>query len=134
MEKVKKVKLSSNLFINILKGASIAVSFSLVFILCFALIIKFFNLPDKIIMPINQILKIISIFLGCYFSLKNNHKNGLITGLFIGITYTILSFAIFSLLSKTLSISATLFSDIMFAAIIGSICGIFLVNKKIKTN
>ncbi len=40
MEKVKKQRVKSNLLLNVLKGAIIAVSFSLVFILIFALLIK----------------------------------------------------------------------------------------------
>ncbi len=80
MEKVKKQRVKSNLLLNVLKGAIIAVSFSLVFILIFALLIKLFNISDAAITPVNQVLKIISIFLGCLFALKKFPERGLITG------------------------------------------------------
>ena len=134
MEKVKKIKLSSNLLLNVLKGAIIAVSFSLVLILIFALLIKLFNIPDVAIMPVNQALKIISIFFGCYFALKTVPRKGLITGALIGVTYTICAFLVFSALGRTFTISASFLNDLIFSFVIGAICGVFLVNKKIRNN
>lgn len=134
MEKTKKLKVNSNLFLNVLKGAIIAVSFSLVFILIFALLIKLFNISDSVITPVNQVLKIISIFLGCLFALKKFPQKGLITGALIGIVYTVLAFLVFSALGRTFSLSLSFLNDLAFALIIGALCGIFLVNKKIRNN
>lgn len=127
-----KTKFSSPLLSAVLKGSLISVSVSLVLILIFALLIKFLNIPDKFIQPVNQAIKIISIFVGCYFALKNSPKKGFVTGALIGVIYTILAYLIFSLLGNTFTITVTIFVDILFSLIIGSICGVFLVNKKIK--
>ncbi len=132
MEKVKKLKVNSNLLLNVLKGAIIAVSFSLVFILIFALLIKLFNISDSVITPVNQVLKIVSIFLGCFFALKKFPQKGLITGALIGIVYTVLAFLIFSALGRTFMLNLSFLNDLTFSLIIGGLCGIFLVNKKIR--
>lgn len=134
MEKTKKLKVNSNLLLSVLKGSIIAVSFSLVFILIFALLIKLFNISDSVITPVNQVLKIISIFLGCLFALKKFPQRGLITGALIGIVYTIIAFLVFSALGRTFSLNLSLLNDIAFALIIGALCGIFLVNKKIRNS
>ena len=58
---------------------------------------------------------------------------GLVSGLLIGICYTILAFLVFSLLGGSFVLDLTLLTDIVFGAIIGAICGIICVNLK-KTN
>lgn len=131
MRRVKKQS-DLSLSLNVLKGAMVAVSFSLVFILAFALVIKFFNVPDVAITPVNQVLKTISIFLGCLFALKNFPNRGLITGGLIGIVYTVIAFLIFSLLGQTFNLNLTLLNDVAFALIVGALSGIFLVNKKMR--
>ena len=125
-------KFSSPILANILKGSLIAVSISLILILLFAVLIKLTNIPDVAISPVNQVIKIISIFFGCFLCLKKLPQKGLVTGSFVGMLYTVLAFLIFSLLGGTFSFNLTLLSDIIFATIIGGICGIMAVNKKIK--
>lgn len=127
-----KAKISSPFLSNILKGSLISVSISLVLILIFALLIKFFSIPDAAIQPVNQVIKIISILFGVLIGLKKFPQKGLLTGALIGLIYTILAFLIFSLLGSTFSFNASLFVDMFFAIIVGALCGIFFVNKKIK--
>lgn len=128
-----KLKSNSPITSNIVKGSLISVSISLVLILIFALLIKFINIPDNVITPVNQIIKIVSIFFGCFISLKHYQQKGLLTGSMIGLIYTLLAFLIFSLLGGTFNLSISLLVDSIFALIIGAICGIFSVNKKIRT-
>lgn len=127
-----KAKISSPFLSNIFKGSLVSVSISLVLILIFALFIKFFNIPDAAIQPVNQIIKIISILFGVLIGLKKFPQKGLLTGALIGLVYTILAFLIFSLLGGTFSFNASLFVDMFFAIIIGALCGIFFVNKRNK--
>ena len=118
--------------LDVLKGSGIAVSITLILILLFAVIIKLTNIPDNFIMPINQFIKILSIFLGCYLTLKKVQQKGLVTGILIGLVYTALAYLIFSILGNTFSLDASLFIDMGFAMLIGGLCGIFAVNKKIR--
>lgn len=127
-----KAKLSNPFLSNVLKGSLVSVSVSLVLILIFALLIKFLNIPDGAIQPVNQAIKIISILFGVIAALKNFPQKGLLTGALIGLIYTILAFMFFSLLSGQLIINASLFIDVVFALLIGAMCGIFFVNRKVK--
>ena len=127
-----KAKFNSPILANIFKGAIIAVSITLVLILLFAILIKIANIPDSVITPVNQVIKIVSIFVGCFQTLKKYPQKGLITGASIGAVYTILAFLVFSLLGGTFSINLSFLSDLFFSLIIGGLCGIFAVNKKLK--
>lgn len=135
--KLSKLKKSSNgnnsLVGCIIKGTLIALCVSLVLILIFAFLLKFTNIPDSAVKPINQVIKGASVFIGVFVGMKKIKELGLVSGLLIGICYTILAFLVFSLLGGSFVLDLTLLTDIVFGAIIGAICGIICVNLK-KTN
>jgi putative membrane protein (TIGR04086 family) len=78
-------------------------------------------------MPINQVIKGVSILFGTILALKGSTK-GFLKGLVIGVLYAILSYIVFSVLSSTLSIGITNFTDLAFSAILGAISGLIAVN------
>ena len=130
---MKAEKSSSNLEKNsilatVLKGAVIAVFVSLIGILIFAFIIKFASLSSKVIKPVNQVIKIISIFIGVFLSLRGNKEKGWLKGILIGGVYSLLSFVLFSILNGSFNFGLSILTDLIFLSIIGAICGIILVN------
>lgn len=118
----------SNFFITLLKGTLTSLSMCLVLVLIFAFILRFIAIPDSAIKPINQIIKCLSILFGSFMALKKNKQMGLITGLIVGILFTVISFLVFSLLDGHIELSKTLVNDIFFGAVIGAICGIIAVS------
>jgi putative membrane protein (TIGR04086 family) len=102
--------------------------------LVFAFLLKFTNLPDSAIKPINQVVKGVSIFLGVFIGMKKSKEMGLVCGFLIGISYTLLAFLIFSILSGSFAVDLTLLTDLIFGAIIGAICGIICINIKKSSN
>ena len=115
-------------YISIFKGLLFAICFSLIGILLFAFSLRFFDLTDTGIKVVNQIIKTLSIFFGCFTSLKSNRTNGLIKGIIIGVLYTIVSFFLFSILNGEFSFSVNLLFDILFSIAVGAICGVICVN------
>ena len=123
--KVRELKSNTSPILKyILKGSLIALCVSLVLILVFAFILKFTNVSDSIIMPVNQVIKGVSVFLGVFLGLKKSKELGLVCGLLIGFIYTIAAFLVFSILSGSFNFDITLLTDIVFGEIIGAICGI----------
>lgn len=114
----------------IIKGVSVALSISLVAILLFAFLLRWTNISDSLIAPVNQVIKGVSIFLGVLFGLKKVKKNGIINGLLIGFFYTILAFLVFSLLDGAFNFDRSLLNDLIFSLVTGAICGIICVNLK----
>lgn len=118
------------LFLNILKGAIVSISITLVLILIFALIVRFFNVPDGYIFPINQVIKMFSICFGLLTMLKNERERGFLKGILLGITYFVLSFLLFSILQKSFSFSMKNVYDLLLTALMSGLLGIILVNIK----
>lgn len=114
----------------VLKGVLIALCISLVAILLFAFLLRFTNISENLISPVNQVIKGISIFLGVLFGMKKVKENGILNGLLIGFLFTIFAFLVFSLLDGQFVFDKTLLNDVIFGSIIGAICGIICVNLK----
>jgi len=130
---LKNVK--GNSFLGyLLKGTLIAICMSLVLVLVFAFLLKFTNIPDSAIAPVNQVIKGVSIFLGVFIGMKKSKELGLVCGLLIGLCYTLLAFLVFSILSGAFAADITLLTDLIFGAVIGAICGIICVNIKKSSN
>lgn len=124
------VKEKSN--INILKlilSSVVSVIVSLGLILIFALVIKWFNLGDAVINPVNIVIKLLSIALGVFIATKDGSR-GLIKGAIIGVIYIVCCYVIFSSLLGSFSFSLSNVWDILFGAISGAILGIMFVSIK----
>lgn len=119
-----------NFALSIIKGVLIGLSVALVGILIFAFVLRFTNISDKIITPVNQVIKGISIFLGVFVGMKKHKEKGLLSGFLIGLFFTILAFLVFSILDGVFCFDKTFLNDIIFGSIIGGICGIICVNLK----
>ena len=124
----------STFFVALIKGSLIALSVSLVGICIFAFLLRFIDIDTGMIRPINQGIKIVSVFVGVFCGLKNVKEMGLVTGFLIGCLYTFLAFFVFSLLNGGVSFSPSLINDLLFGGIAGGICGVMCVNllKKSK--
>ena len=127
MEKVLKEKRSikeSAIFMPALKGTFFALCISLFAILLFAIIIKFTGISNNLIKPINQVIKVISIFVGTLIAYKKNKNLGITIGLVVGILCTLLAFLIFSILDGVFELNTSLLNDTLFGAITGMLSGI----------
>lgn len=129
-----KAKVSSakkaHLPLIILKGSIVALLFSLASILIFAFVLKFTNISESVISPVNQIIKGVSVFFGVLFALKKQRELGLVSGLLIGLGYIAIAFVVFSALSGSFVFDASLGFDFLLGGIMGGICGIICVNLK----
>lgn len=123
-------KLKKNIFVDILKGALTSVSISLVLILLFAVIVRFFNVSDGWIFPINQVIKLISIFFGILVVLNSSREKGFLKGIFLGIFYFVLSFVIFSILQGKFTFDIKNFYDFLLTTLMSGLLGIIIVNIK----
>lgn len=125
---------SPSIAMAVVKGSLVSLCVSLVGILIFAFILKFTNIPESTIAPVNQVVKGLSVFIGVFVALKKSREMGLVSGLLIGFVYTILAFVCFSILSGSFAFDRTFVTDIVFGAVMGAICGIICVNIKKSSN
>lgn len=123
-----EVKTKNNIISTLLKGVIPSIITTLLLILAFALIIRFFNISNSWIFPINQVIKFVSLTVGITIALRNTKSKGFITGLIIGVSYSIISYLLFSLLQMNFEFSFANFYDIILTAFGGGLIGIIIVN------
>ncbi len=125
MEKAK-----NNFIVQIIKGVFTALIVALVGVLIFAGVLKIANLNDGVIKAVNQFIKVLAVFLGCFFSLKED--KGLIKGMLVGLASALLISLTFALICGNLSFGLGFIIDLAFMTVIGIISGIITVNVKGK--
>ena len=130
--KTKNLSIKNSNILNLLKGTLAAVSTTLILILLFALLIRFFDISDSWIFPVNQVIKVISLFVGIISTIKLDSKNGFLKGLLLAISYFLLSYIVFSILQGRLAFALTNLYDFLITALMGGIIGIIVVNIKRK--
>lgn len=121
----------SVIYLEVLKGLTIALIISLVLILLMALIITFVDVSDTAIAIINQVIKAVSLLIASIISFKEK-SNGWKKGLILGLVYIVAAFLIFSLMDGKFTFGWNILFDLIAGAIMGIVCGIFAVNIKRK--
>ena len=121
---------ASGFFVSIVKGIATALIITLVGVLIFAGIVKLATLSSGVIKAVNQFIKILSVFLGCSFSLKES--KGLIKGAIVGVCSTVLTYLIFALIGSGISFGLAFLLDIVLGLVVGGVSGVIAVNVKKK--
>lgn len=130
MSSLSVSKTESGFWSQIIKGVLVATSISLIAILAFGVLLKYVAVPTEYIMPINQVIKVVSIFFGVLKGLSNSSQKGLFKGMMIGLIYTILAYVLFSALTQNFVFNLSNLNDLAFGALLGAISGIIVVNAK----
>ena len=115
---------------TIIKGSFTALITTLIAVLIFAGIIKATAFSSGIIKAVNQFIKILSVFLGCYFCVRE--QKGLVKGALIGVLSSLLTTLVFALICGTELSFSSIVLDALFLLIVGAICGVITVNVKNK--
>ncbi|HIY45246.1 MAG TPA: TIGR04086 family membrane protein [Candidatus Borkfalkia excrementipullorum] len=103
------------------KGIALAAVITLALVLVFALFIKLFSIGSSAIMPVNQVIKVLAIFLGCFFCLKPG-KTAL-KGAICGLGTVIVTYFLFAIIAGEISFGWGNVLDFVFGALAGGISG-----------
>ncbi|MBQ8885720.1 MAG: TIGR04086 family membrane protein [Clostridia bacterium] len=114
--------------LQILKGAVLSALFCLILSLVFALVLRFTELSDSVIKPINQFIKAFSVLLGCLAAVRGS--KGWMKGLFVGLLSIMLTCLVFSLIGGGAALRWLIFVELLFGALVGALGGIVAVNVK----
>ena len=116
----------SSFFFQILKGGVLSFFFSILFAFIFSLILLLFSIPNSVILPVNQTLKVLSIALSVFLSVRD--EKGWLKGAIIGVIATMLTTFAFSFLGGGLSLSWLIFAEMAYCALSGAVMGMVCVN------
>lgn len=126
--KTKSATTHENLVLSFIKGLIVSMLISFILIIILALSIKWFSLSEKLISPLNLVVKTISVLVGSIIAIKGETK-GLIKGVIFGFLYVSLAFGCFSFLAKSYTFDLSLLLDVIFACVAGGTVGIIKVNR-----
>ena len=129
-EKLKKINLTT--IINVLKASLVGVVVSILLVLLFAFILKFVDLNSGTISLVDQIIKVLSVFIAIVMLNKANDESLLLKGILVGAVYSIITFIVFSILNGGFNVGLGVLTDIAFSALVGGVSAILLniVKKK----
>ena len=119
---------TTNVFISILKAAGLALVFSFLAAVGFAGILRTTALPDSVIYPVNQTLKVVSIALGVFAFVRG--EKGWLQGILVSFLFTAFSYLLFSAIGNDFSLSYLLFAELALTLVAGALSGIIAVNVK----
>ena len=115
---------------SVIKSTLLALIISLAGILVFAVVVKFTAPTETLIKTVNQFIKILAVFIGCFLSVKGSA--GLVKGAVAGALCTLLTYSVFALMSGSPLFSAEMLIDVLLTAVVGGISGIVAVNLRGK--
>ena len=116
--------------LSIIKGTFTAIIITLIGVLIFAGVVKIAYLKSGVIKAVNQFIKVLSVFLGCFFHVKG--RGGLLKGGLLGCFTAIITYLVFAFIGGETSFGVPFVLDLVFQLIIGAIAGIIIVNLKNK--
>ena len=122
-------KFSNNYFLNILKGVGIAFVFTIIALTIFSCLLVYTNTSENLIQPVVIGVTGISILLGSFIANRERKKNGIISGMFVGIIYILLIYIISSVVNEgQFAINMSALIMMVIGIIGGAIGGIIGVN------
>lgn len=115
------MKNSNGGWAEIAKSVGLSVVFTLAAVLVFALVIKLFSLGSAVIMPVNQVIKYLAIFLGCFFCIRTDKR--IAKGAVSGFCVAVLTYFIFAAIAGSISFGWANIIDFICGALAGAISG-----------
>lgn len=121
-----KIKNNASFILTLIKSAILGVIISIVLVLALAFLLKFVELSDGVITIIDEIIKIISIFIATISLVKKSPYKILYKSALLGAVYMLLTYIVFSALRGNYTFGISLIIDIVLGAVVGVIVAIIL--------
>ena len=115
-------------FFNILKGALLALAISLFCSVLFAAVLKATNLSQKVVYPVVQIIKNVSVLIGVLAVVRG--EKGWLQGVSVASLSTAFSYLTFAAIGGDFSLSWLIFIEFSLTILTGGLGGALAVNKK----
>lgn len=125
MQSVAKKK---GFFSQVLRGIFVGLIVILIGVIIFSLVVKYAYLQGTVIKAVNQFIKVLGVFLGCFISFK--YDLGWLKGLTCGVGIGLISTLFFALIGCPINFNYKFILDLLFLAVVGTILGVISVNVK----
>ncbi len=115
-----------NGFFSVIKGVGLALALSFLGAILFASVLLNVSVADKIIYPVNQLIKAVALVVGALVCVRG--EKGWLKGGAVGLLFTALSYLAFSAIGSDFSLSWLVLVELGAAALIGALSGSLAVN------
>lgn len=118
--------------VSIVKSCLLGLVVTLIGTVVLAVVLKFADIPSKVVSYINDIIKALSIFFVVLVLKKSTDEKLLVRAVIAGVVYGLLSFVIFSILNGGFHFSLSILFDLIFAVVVAIVASIIfkLTSKK----
>ena len=106
---------------EVARGVGFSVVFTLAAVLVFALVIKLFSIGSGVILPVNQVIKYVAIFLGCFLCIRTDKR--IVMGVVCGACTAVLTYLLFAAIAGSISFGWGNIIDFVCGALAGGISG-----------
>lgn len=113
---------------GIVKSVALALLFSFLTTVIFAVVLRAAPIPDKAVYPITQVLKVIAIILGTLAFTRG--EKGWLKGGGVALIFTALSYVAYSALGGVFTVSWFILVEVLISLAAGVLSGILAVNLK----
>ena len=125
---MQEERTTGNVLFGIIKGAALALGVSVLCAVVFASVLQCVPLPDKIIYPVNQTIKVVSILIGVLACVRG--AKGWLQGLAVGGLFTAFSYLAFSALGGDFSLTWLCLAELALSLFTGIVGGVVAVNLR----
>ena len=115
--------------LEFVKTLIIAIIFTMLLVLIFAIIVRFCSVESKYIPIVNQVIKCMSIVFAILLCFSKR-PNGWLRGFLFGVVYSLAAFLVFSTFSGKFDFGIKLLNDCVLGGVTGLIGGIIAGNVK----
>ncbi len=124
-----KEKTKKSYIFDITISTVLGMVITMLLVVVFSLVLNFFDVPAKCILPTNQVIKYLGVFLGVFFGITNKTA-GLVKGCIAGIAIILLLFLMFSGLGGSIVFTKYTAIDLISGMLVGIFSGVLAVNLK----
>lgn len=125
------MKINKDDIMDVVRSVVFALAIAVVLVIIAALILQFTSMPDSAIMPINIVIKLLSLLGGTLLGIKSASR-GALKGIVIGAFTLLLSYFIFSAINGSMTESGITYIDAITMLISAVVAGVIAVNVKGK--
>ena len=123
-------KISNPIIKAHLKGTLWSVAITFGAILVFAFFVQIAGMSDRVVRPIVQVVKALSIFIGVMMVIRAVEKRAWLHGGILGLVYTCLTFLALGIIDSSFSTAGGFFIEAIFAIAIGLLSAMLLRLRK----
>lgn len=109
---------------TILRGVLLSAATTVLLVLVFALLVSLFPLSDSIIHIVNQLIKLVSIFVGVRAAVHPRDARCLLRGALVGFLYMALGVAVYAVLSGQKAGLSGYAADLLMGVAAGGLIGL----------